>query len=129
MFPLNSKILVVDDMKGIRIWLFKSLQTLGYTDIQEAANGEEALALLQQSNFDLLFLDIVMPKMDGIELLKIMKKEGKYSALPIIILSAETDGKLITEVINLGISQYIIKPATIPVLQKKMGDVFLAKKV
>ncbi len=129
MFPLKSKILVVDDMKGIRIWLLKSLQTLGYTDIQEASNGEEALALLQKEDFDLLFLDIVMPKMDGIELLKVMKKDGKYSALPIIILSAETDGKLITEVINLGISQYIIKPATIPVLQKKMGDVFLAKKV
>lgn len=128
MFPLNSKILIVDDMKGIRIWLQKSLNILGYTDLKEASNGEEALELLTQEKFDLVFLDIVMPKMDGIALLKKLKADGHYNSLPIIILSAETDGQLITEVIGLGISQYIIKPATIPVLQKKMGDVFLAKK-
>jgi CheY-like chemotaxis protein len=128
MFPLNSKILIVDDMKGIRIWLQKSLNILGYTDLKEASNGEEAFELLKQEKFDLVFLDIVMPKMDGIGLLKKLKAEGHYNSLPIIILSAETDGQLITEVIGLGISQYIIKPATIPVLQKKMGDVFLAKK-
>lgn len=128
MFPLNSKILIVDDMKGIRIWLQKSLNILGYTDLKEASNGEEALELIQQDKFDLVFLDIVMPKMDGIALLKKLKADGHFNSLPIIILSAETDGQLITEVIGLGISQYIIKPATIPVLQKKMGDVFLAKK-
>ncbi|MBL7669553.1 MAG: response regulator [Bdellovibrionaceae bacterium] len=128
MFPLNSKILIVDDMKGIRIWLQKSLNILGYTDLKEASNGEEALELLKQEKFDLVFLDIVMPKMDGIALLKKLKADGHFNSLPIIILSAETDGQLITEVIGLGISQYIIKPATIPVLQKKMGDVFLAKK-
>ncbi|MBK7962999.1 MAG: response regulator [Bdellovibrionales bacterium] len=128
MFPLNSKILIVDEMKGIRIWLQKSLNILGYTDLKEASNGEEALELLKQEKFDLVFLDIVMPKMDGIALLKKLKADGHFNSLPIIILSAETDGQLITEVIGLGISQYIIKPATIPVLQKKMGDVFLAKK-
>lgn len=128
MFPLNSKILIVDDMKGIRIWLQKSLNILGYTDLKEASNGEEALELLKQEKFDLVFLDIVMPKRDGIALLKKLKADGHFNSLPIIILSAETDGQLITEVIGLGISQYIIKPATIPVLQKKMGDVFLAKK-
>jgi CheY-like chemotaxis protein len=121
MFPLNSKILIVDDMKGIRIWLQKSLNILGYTDLKEASNGEEALELLKQEKFDLVFLDIVMPKMDGIALLKKLKADGHFNSLPIIILSAETDGQLITEVIGLGISQYIIKPATIPVLQKKMG--------
>lgn len=129
MFPLNTKILIVDDMKGIRVWLQKSLQNMGYTDLKEASNGEEALSILKSENIELLFLDIVMPKMDGIQLLKAMRREDRFRSLPIIMLSAETDGKLISEAISLGISQYIIKPATIPVLQKKMGDVFSQKKV
>lgn len=128
MFPLNTKILIVDDMKGIRVWLQKSLQNMGYTDLKEASNGEEALGILKSEKIELLFLDIVMPKMDGIQLLKAMKREDRFGSLPIIMLSAETDGKLISEAISLGISQYIIKPATIPVLQKKMGDVFSQKK-
>lgn len=125
MFPYESKILIVDDMKGIRLWLQKTLQAMGYKNFDEASNGEEALEFVAKTKYDLIFLDIVMPKMNGIEFLKRLQK----NLPPVIILSAETDGQLIVDAIKLGSSQYILKPATRPVLEKKMAEVFeLSKK-
>lgn len=124
MFKLDSKILVVDDMKGIRLWLVKTLKAIGYQNITEATNGQEALDLVNQNSYDLIFLDIVMPVMTGIEFMKHLQKNDKLEKTPIIILSAETDGQLILDVVKLGVSQYIIKPATQAVIEKKMADVY-----
>lgn len=127
MFPLDTDILVVDDMKGIRIWLKKSLQQMGFTNIVEAGDGVEALAQLQKKNFGLVFTDIVMPNMNGIDLIQKMKSDSKFKNLPVIILSAETDKDMIVKAVNMGVESYIIKPATLPVLQKKMEEAFQRK--
>lgn len=127
MFPLDTEILVVDDMKGIRIWLTKSLQQMGYRNITEAGDGVEALGHLQQKSFGLVFTDIVMPNMNGIDLIQKMKSDAKLKGTPVVILSAETDKDMIVKAVNMGVESYIIKPATLPVLQKKMEEAFQRK--
>lgn len=127
MFPLDTEILVVDDMKGIRIWLTKSLQQMGFKNITEAGDGVEALSHLQKKTFGLIFTDIVMPNMNGIDLIQQMKSDSKLKSLPVIILSAETDKDMIVKAVNMGVESYIIKPATLPVLQKKMDEAFQRK--
>lgn len=126
MFSLESKILIVDDMKGIRLWLQKTLRAIGYQNVTEASNGQEALDLIKQTKYDLVFLDVVMPVMTGIDVLKNLQRTDVLNQTPFIVLSAETDGQLILEVVNLGISQYIIKPATQAVIEKKMAEVYKA---
>lgn len=100
------KVLIVDDEEGIRsvikeYCLFEKYETL------EAANGEEALELLENNDVDIMILDIMMPKMDGYTTLKEIKKKYK---IPVIVLSARSEeyDKLLG--FELGIDDYLTKP-------------------
>lgn len=99
------KILIVDDEKLIREVIKEYCYNENY-EVTEANNGEEALQLINKEHFDLLILDIMMPKLDGFSLCKQIKDKN----IPIIILSARTDefDKLMG--FELGIEDYVIKP-------------------
>ncbi len=101
----GKKILVVDDHDQMRTYLKKVLK--GYT-ITEAKNGEDALNILKENNFDLILTDYMMPVMDGETLVKELKKQQNKT--PIIVLTARTDqhGKL--SMLRLGIDGYLHKP-------------------
>jgi len=122
MASLDSKILVVDDTKGIRFVVIKLLKELGYTNIIEAENGKMALEQITTSGSDikLIIADIKMPEMDGLQLLQTMKALGKYNHLPIIVLSAESDKMTIVKAIDYGAKDYIIKPVEKSVLSEKL---------
>ena len=99
------KILVVDDEKLIREVIKEYCEHENYNVI-EACNGEEALSIINNSNIDLILLDIMMPKLDGFSLCKLIKDKN----IPIIILSARCDefDKLMG--FELGIDDYVTKP-------------------
>lgn len=99
------KILIVDDEKLIREVIKEYCYNENY-EVTEANNGEEALQLIDKEHFDLLILDIMMPKLDGFSLCKQIKDKN----IPIIILSARTDefDKLMG--FELGIEDYVTKP-------------------
>ncbi|HOP47052.1 MAG TPA: response regulator [Desulfobacteraceae bacterium] len=80
-----KKILVVDDEKGIRFLLLDFLSSEGF-DVRVAKDGQESLEILERSNFDLVITDINMPGMDGISMLKTMKKAGRKEK--VILMSA-----------------------------------------
>lgn len=80
-----KKILVVDDEKGIRFLLLDFLSSEGF-DVRVAKDGQESLDILERSNFDLVITDINMPGMDGISMLKTMKKAGRKEK--VILMSA-----------------------------------------
>jgi len=122
MASLDSKILVVDDTKGIRFVVVKLLKELGYTNIIEAENGKIALEQITApgSNVRLIIADIKMPEMDGLQLLQTMKALGKYNHLPIIVLSAESDKTTIVKAIDYGAKDYIIKPVEKNILNEKL---------
>ncbi len=106
---MPKKILVVDDseiVRNLHSFIFKSA---GY-DVVDASNGYEALEKLYQSDFDLIATDVNMPKMDGIMLIKEIRKEAKYSSIPIIIISTESEARDKQIGFSAGANVYIVKP-------------------
>ena len=110
-------ILYAEDEEGIRK---KITNSLGYyaKEVIEASNGEEALRLYREKKPDIIFTDIMMPKMDGIEFVKEIRKENVE--IPIVILTAHTDKKYLLSAIDLYLEQYIIKPINLKDLKNSL---------
>ena len=100
------KILIVDDEDKIREVIKEYLESNNY-ECFESSNGKDALELLKRNNYDLLVLDIMMPKMDGFEVLKELPKEYR---IPTIILSARGEEIDKLQGFDLGIDDYLTKP-------------------
>ena len=114
------KILVVDDEEKIRMVIREYCEAEGY-DVVEEANGRSALDLLKKSDFDLLILDIMMPKMDGYEVLKQLPKEYR---IPTIILSARSDEVDKLQGFDLGVDDYLTKPFSPKELMARVKAIF-----
>ncbi|WP_335871449.1 response regulator [Bacillus sp. 2205SS5-2] len=104
---MKEKILIVDDQFGIRILLNEVLQKEGYQTFQ-AANGVQALDIVDKDFPDLVLLDMKIPGMDGIEILKRMKK--KYENIRVIIMTAYGELDMIQEAKDLGAITHFAKP-------------------
>lgn len=103
---MSKNILVVDDDKDIREIVAIYLKTEGF-NVKLAQNGEEALALIEKNKFDLVILDVMMPKIDGLEtLIKIRKNH----IMPIIFLTAKNEEIDMIKGLTLGADDYIGKP-------------------
>jgi response regulator NasT len=101
------RILVVDDESIIRMDLREMLIELGHEVVGEAGTGEEALALVEQLDPELLFLDLKMPGMGGMEALRRLAQTGPR---PVIVLTAFSERSIMEEAIELGARAYIVKP-------------------
>ena len=86
--PPNAAVLVVDDVPENRDLLVRRLKRLGINDVEQAANGIEALAAIERKNFDLVLLDIMMPELDGFGVLERLKQSGRINDLPVVVISA-----------------------------------------
>jgi two-component system chemotaxis response regulator CheY len=104
-----KKILITDESDELKAELSSILNTAGY-DVVEAANGADALNLLEEHNIDLLITDVNMPEVDGITLLKIIRGKAEYGKLPVLLLTVETDDDIITEARLSGANAWILKP-------------------
>ena len=102
----KKKILVVDDEKEIAELIEIHLMSQDY-DVQKAKNGVEALKFLEEAHYDLVLLDVMMPKMDGKETLKRIRE--KYN-IPVIMVTAKTSEKDKVEGLTLGADDYVTKP-------------------
>lgn len=111
-----TRILLVDDSSFMRTWLKKILHKHQYTDIYEAKNGFHAILQFRLHHPDLVLLDINMPEMDGIEVLKRLIKIQPNAA--IIICSAMSPSYLIKECIELGAKDFVQKPHFDQVISK-----------
>jgi len=106
----NVGILIVDDESIIRMDLREILREKGYNVIGEAKNGLEVLEFCQNVTPDLIIMDIKMPEMDGLEVLKEMNKDIDFPKVPVIMLTAYNQPELIEKAISLGVFGYIVKP-------------------
>lgn len=104
---MGEKILIVDDQYGIRILLNEVLQKEGY-DTYQAANGLQALEIVQENVPDLILLDMKIPGMDGIEILKRVK--ALYPDMKVIIMTAYGELDMIQEAMDLGAITHFAKP-------------------
>lgn len=113
-------ILVVDDEAGLRLTLSLVLQKEGYR-VETAADGKEALALLDTRTFDLLFLDLNMPGMSGTDLLVEIHKQ--YTRLPVLILTAHATLDSAIQAVRLGARDYLLKPFEPSLLLVRVAEI------
>ena len=104
------KILLVDDSRTIRNIQKNTLSGMGHTDVLEAADGTEALAVLKGERPDLVLVDWNMPKMDGITLIRELRKLPSYKYIPMIMLTTETAGDKKAEGKSAGATGWLVKP-------------------
>lgn len=114
------KIMLVDDSRTIRNIQKNVLGQLGHTDILEANDGVEALAVLKQTRPDLMLVDWNMPNMDGLTLVKTVRETDK--ALPIIMCTTEAEKTRVIEAIKAGVNNYVVKPFTAETMAEKIGQ-------
>lgn len=121
---LDSKVLIVDDMASTRGLIKDMLRELGFTNVSMARNGREALQKVQDENADLVISDQLMDDMTGTELLEALRKDPKLADIPFIMVSAVRDAPAIDSALDLGVDDYIAKPISMGLLQRKISDVF-----
>ncbi len=102
------KVLIVDDCPITREFIKKILNRLNINRVNEAGNGEEALSLYDEYKPDLVFMDITMPKLNGIEAMK--KLNEKYAHTNIIMVTSLEDQGLIFEALSSGAKGFLVKP-------------------
>ncbi|HHJ63802.1 MAG TPA: response regulator [Aquifex aeolicus] len=122
--PTNIRILVVDDMSTMRRIIKTILNQLGYSNIEEAENGKQALAKLKKEKFDFVITDWNMPEMDGLTLVKEIRSDEELKALPVLMVTAEAKKENVMEALKAGVNNYIVKPFTPEVLKEKMEKIF-----
>lgn len=114
------KILLVDDSKTIRRIQGGILAQSGDADIREAADGQEALAIAQEFQPELILLDWNMPVMDGLTFLKTYRAAGNKT--PIIMVTTEAEKSRVMEAIKAGVNNYVVKPFTPETLMARVNE-------
>lgn len=124
--PINPfmRILVVDDFPAMRRLMRNALRELELTNICEAANGEEALKIVDSEPIDLILCDWNMPVMSGLELLIWVRSREQFQSLPFIMVTAESDKMNVVEALRQKVSNYVIKPFTVDILEAKLKQIF-----
>jgi two-component system chemotaxis response regulator CheY len=120
----HMKILVVDDMSTMRRIVKNILKQLGFVNLDEAENGQEALAKLRADTFDFVVSDWNMPGMTGIELLRVIRADEKLKHIPVLMVTAEAQKENLIEAIQAGVNNYVVKPFTAETMQEKITKIF-----
>jgi two-component system chemotaxis response regulator CheY len=120
----NIKILVVDDFSTMRRIVKNVLKQLGFENLDEAEDGVQALSKLRSGGYSFVVSDWNMPNMDGLELLKEVRKDPALKDLPILMVTAEAEKDKVVTAIQAGVNNYVVKPFTAEVFKEKMDRVF-----
>ncbi len=118
------KILLVDDSGTMRTIQKRMLQGLGLNDIIEAADGFQAVRMAAEQKPALVLMDWNMPNMNGIDALKKMKASPITSAIPVIMVTSESEKGHILEAVKAGATNYVVKPFTLDVIREKLAPFF-----
>jgi len=119
----NMQILVVDDYQTMLRILRNLLKQLGFDNVDQAMDGQEALNKLRSSKFDFIISDWNMEPMTGIELLKEVRADDKLKHIPFIMITAESKTENVVAAKQAGVSNYIVKPFNAETLKGKMASV------
>ncbi len=120
----SMKVLVVDDMVTMRRTVKNILKQLGFGNVDEAENGQEALQKLRADTFRFVVSDWNMPVMTGIDMLRAIRADEKLKAIPVLMVTAEAQQSNLIEAVQAGVSNYIVKPFTAETMQEKIAKIF-----
>ena len=119
------KVLIIDDFEMVRMMLNNSLKLMGVHNYHDSENGAEAWKKLENARnsndpFNFIFCDWNMPEMSGIDFLSKCRNSEHYKSIPIIMVTAESEQNQIVEALKKGATDYIIKPISPEMLEKKV---------
>jgi len=120
----NMKILIVDDFSTMRRIIKNLLRDLGFTNVDEADDGNTALPMLKSGKYDFLVTDWNMPGMSGFDLLKAVRADENLKTLPVLMVTAEAKRDQIVAAAQAGVNGYVVKPFTAAVLKDKIEKIF-----
>ena len=123
--PKDLKILAVDDTDAARKVVVNMLQEAGFTNIEQASDGSEAWKMIKPqadagTPYGIVISDINMPEVNGIELLQMIRDEASTKESPFLIISTENEVSIILKAVELGASNYLVKPFTQDELLEKV---------
>ena len=118
---LSKRILIVDDFATMRRIARLMLQSLGFTNVEEAGDGKEALASIRNQRFDLVLSDCNMPNMNGLELLSTLRQDSELHDIPFIVMTSSDQKESLLEMVKAGASDYIEKPFQADALEAKLA--------
>ena len=116
-------VLVVDDYGTMRRIMRNLLGQIGFTHIEEAADGTSALELLSERSFDLVISDWNMEPMSGLDLLRAVREDVRFRHLPFIMITAANKADNVVAAKLAGVSNYVVKPFTADTLKRKIDAV------
>jgi two-component system, chemotaxis family, chemotaxis protein CheY len=116
-----AKALVVDDSRAIRMILARSLRDLGY-EVREAENGRRALEVIEieKASLELVLADWNMPEVNGLDMLKQLRRNPALSSLVVVMVTTETDLNQMAAALEAGANEYVMKPFTKDILMEKL---------
>jgi class 3 adenylate cyclase len=117
----QAAILVADDSEAVREIIVLMLRSLGYENVLEAADGQDALEQMQRKEFDLLVVDIEMPRLDGYGVLKALKRDPQLRHIPVIVASGLGDLEAVVRCIDLGAEDFLPKPVNSVILRARVA--------
>ena len=125
----DAALLVVDDIDDNRFALSRRLARQGYLNVTTAVDGRQALELLNSKSFDLVLLDIMMPTVNGYEVLAQMKASSSLRHIPVIMISAVDEIESVIRCIELGADDYLPKPFNPTLLRARVGACLERKRL
>lgn len=120
------KVMLVDDSKTMRTIQRNILMQLGYKEIEEACDGQDALSKLAAFGPELLLVDWNMPNMDGITFVKTYRAQGGKS--PVVMVTTEAEKTRVVEAIKAGVNNYVVKPFTPDSLSQRINETLTRAK-
>ncbi|WP_442488238.1 chemotaxis response regulator CheY [Halomonas litopenaei] len=120
----NMRILVVDDFPTMRRIVRSLLKELGFTNVDEAEDGQDGLDKLREGGFDFVVSDWNMPNLDGLEMLKAIRGDDALKSLPVLMVTAEAKKENIIAAAQAGANGYVVKPFTAATLEEKLNKIF-----
>jgi sigma-B regulation protein RsbU (phosphoserine phosphatase) len=123
----RATLLVVDDDLSSRLLLHHFLDQNDF-DVTQATDGTEALALLKRERFDLVLLDVEMPGLDGLQVLRRVREMFPAAVLPVMMATVQDHGSAIVEALNAGANDYVTKPFDLPVVLARVRTIHALKQ-
>ncbi len=116
-----AKAMVIDDSRAMRMILANTLSELGF-EVCQAGNGTEALAVAERENgkISLFLVDWNMPEMDGLEFIKRVRSDPRYSTVPLMMVTTETEMQQMIIALEAGANEYVMKPFTKEIIADKL---------
>lgn len=118
------KVMVVDDQTSMRAMIRRTLQDLGFRDVRDKGNAQEALSSVQNDRVHLIISDYNMPDMDGLQFLQAVRADPVIGKTVFIMLTGSSEKSVVQKAAELGVNNYVVKPFAPAALKEKIERVF-----